>query len=139
MIFRSWQGGPGVFRKPAEISALFDGSGGGQLGPGGATKVTRFPSLGWIHPDLGNTTDFDRDGQIFDITDNFIDLTEDVENPYGYGEDAPATDEKKRKKGEQMEDTDHLQSKELMIKKWRTSVYIAAKYVGCLKYSHSMK
>ena len=130
MIFRSWQGGPGVFRKPAEISALFDGSGGGQLGPGGATKVTRFPSLGWIHPDLGNTTDFDRDGQIFDITDNFIDLTEDVENPYGYGEDAPATDEKKRKKGEQMEDTDHLQSKELMIKKWRTSVYIAAKYVG---------
>ena len=129
MIFRSWQGGPNVFRKPAGISDLFDGSGDGQLGPGGATKVTRFPSLGWIHPDLGNTTDFDKDGQVFDITDNFIDLGEDVENPYGYGGNAPTGDGAKRKRGKQLEDTKHLQSKELMIKKWRTSVYIAAKYL----------
>ena len=133
VVFRPFQGGPNLFRKPADFDELTDGTGDSQSGLQGATELTRFRSLGWIHPDLGNTTDFGKSGEIFDITDNFIDLTEDVENPYGYDDgDGPPTGNSKRKRGKARgldQDNEKLRAQDLMIKHWRTQVNIAAKYI----------
>ena len=136
VAFRTYSGGPGVFANPATYEELItdeDGTSTGytQFGLGGAEKLTTFPSLGWIHPDLGNTTDFDQDGLVIDITDNFIDLTEDVANPYGYGDGGNPPD-RKRKKGKQKDDADaqnKVRDDALRIKQWRTSVNLAASYI----------
>lgn len=53
-------------------------------------KVMTFPSLGWIHPDLGNTTDFNEDGQIYNVEDILIEKNEDVNRPYGDDDDPDA-------------------------------------------------
>lgn len=133
VVFRSYQGGPNLFRKPASHAELTDGTGDSQSGLHGATELSRFTALGWIHPDLGNTTDFGLSGEIFDITDNFVDLTEDVENPFGYGDGGSApsgNSRRQRGKNKNIEqDADKLRAQDLMIKNWRTSVYIAAKYI----------
>ena len=133
VVFRPFQGGPNLFRKPADYDELTAGTGDSQSGLELATELTRFRSLGWIHPDLGNTTDFGKDGAIFDITDDFIDLTEDVENPYGYNsDDNPPSGNSKRKRGKARglkQENDKLRAQDLMIKHWRTQVNIAAKYI----------
>ena len=133
VVFRPFQGGPNLFRKPADYDELTVGTGDSQSGLEGADELTRFRSLGWIHPDLGNTTDFGKSGEIFDITDDFIDLTEDVENPYGYGDGSAApSGNSKRKRGKSRglaQDNDKLRAQDLMIKNWRTQVNIAAKYI----------
>jgi len=143
ITFRHFTGGPNIFEKPVSRTQINDGSGASKSGKGGAKDLTIFPSLGWIHPDLGNTTDFDKDGQVVDITDNFVDLQEDVSNPYG---NSQADGSKPKKKGflrrvfgkiiGKDEDDgdgstdldDAVRSKDLMIRQWRTSVCIAAKY-----------
>jgi hypothetical protein len=139
IVFRNFQGGPGVFEEKVSSSALTDGSGASQQGIEGATDVTSFPSLGWIHPDLGNTTDFSKDGEVVDVTDNFIDLQEDVSNPYGTTDSDGASEKKtgflKRVFGkltgkESVDDVaDLVKVKDLQIHLWRTQVCIAAKHI----------
>lgn len=142
VIFRYFTGGPNLFEKPADVGELNDGSGGSKSGKGGASNLTVFPSLGWIHPDLGNTTDFDIDGQVVDVTDNFIDLQEDVQNPFGVTDD---DGERKKKKGffkrvfgkfvnreddgEAGIEDDMVKVKDLQIRQWRTGVFLAADYI----------
>lgn len=141
VTFRYFAGGPNLFEKPVSASDLNDGSGASKSGKQGAKDLTIFPSLGWIHPDLGNTTDFDFDGQVVDVTDNFIDLQEDVRNPFG---NAEADGSKPKKKGffkrvfgkfvnrdddgDTTIEDDQVKVKDLQIRQWRTGVFVAADY-----------
>lgn len=137
-LFRTFQGGPGVYAKTADITggdSLFpseaDDDGNVPVGAqiGSATKVTSFPSLDWVHPDLGNTTNFNSDGEVYDITDRFVDLTDDVANPFGYNTNAPSN---RRKKGKQKgiePDPGEIRATELMVRKWKGQVNIASTYL----------
>ena len=139
VVFRSFQGGPNIYRPPAKFEELMGDNGDGgdgesEFGLTGASRLTRFRSLGWIHPDLGNTTDFGLNNEVRDITDNYIDLNEDIENPWGNNASDGSDDtnsqkaDRKRKRGKQLDDVG-TKSEDLKIKNWRTSVYVAAKYI----------
>ena len=136
-IFRTFQGGPSVYSKTADITgtnSLFGNGGsngnvsvGTQIGS--ATAVTSFPSLDWVHPDLGNTTNFNSDGEVYDITDRFVDLTEDVANPYGYNS-APPNNKRRRGKQKGIEpEGDEIKATELMIRAWKGQVNVASTYL----------
>tara|TARA_R110002012_G_scaffold5799_4_gene26905 strand:+ start:2458 stop:8340 length:5883 start_codon:yes stop_codon:yes gene_type:complete len=142
-FYRAFQGGPGVYAKTADLDGsnglfapmtssdnLYDS--GGQFGT--AARVTVFPSLGWIHPDLGNTTNFNKDGQIYDITDVVIDKTEDVTNPYGFASSTAADDADggKRRRGMQRpiaDNAEDIKASEFMVRAFKGQVNVAAGYL----------
>ena len=57
-------------------------------------ETDNFPVIGVGITALGNTVDYNVDGEIYDISDTFIDQDEDVNNPYG-NDNPPANDEDK--------------------------------------------
>ena len=139
-IFRTFQGGPSVFSKTADVTgtnSLFgdDGENGNvSVGTqiGSATAVTAFPSLDWVHPDLGNTTNFSSDGEVYDITDRFVDLTEDVANPFGYASTGDTSSLFKRKRGKQKgieQQGTEIRASELMVRQWKGQVNVASTYL----------
>jgi hypothetical protein len=131
-IFRAFQGGPGAWAEPADIDNLFPSFSNLGNNIGTATRVTAFTSLGWVHPDLGNTTNFSVDGEVYDITDQLIDRTEDVTNPYGLAE-ASAAGGEKRKRGKQQKidnSSSDVKATELMIRSWKGQVNVAAAYLS---------
>ena len=98
-------------------------------------RVTVFPSLGWIHPDLGNTTNFNKDGQIYDITDVVIDKTEDVTNPYGFASstNSDGTDGGKRRRGMQRpiaDNAEDIKASEFMVRAFKGQVNVASGYLS---------
>jgi len=134
-VFRAYQGGPGVFSKNASTTgddSLFpNGVDNPGKNIGTATRVTAFPSLGWIHPDLGNTMNFSVDGEVFDITDQLIDKTEDVTNPYGFATQSEGTNKRKRGKQRGIEtDAADIKAKELMVRSFKGQVNVASAYLS---------
>ena len=146
--FRHYQGGPGVFGNRKADQELVDNGENYNL-------LTTFPSLGWISPALGNTVDFNVDGEIYDVTDTFIDADEDVNNPYG-NDNPPANDEDKpggffkrsfrRLRGKEKDvddvedysDVSELRARRYRIRQWRGGAYIAcAHYYPEDIYKHS--
>ena len=139
--FRHFLGGPGVFGKYSEDYT--DSSGSKEV-----DKVMTFPSLGWIHPDLGNTTDFNEDGQIYNVEDILIEKNEDVNRPYGDDDspDAGASDDPENYSGArkffrkligksndpddvaQLDDLSERNARRYRIRSFYTGVYIAAGY-----------
>ena len=143
LVFRSFQGGPGTSTQVKSVGDLFP-DGFDQPGSHGANhRYTSFNSLDWVHPDLGNTQNFNQDGEIYDITDQFVDLTEDVANPYGYN----TTDIPKRKRGKQKgkDETStigDIDTQKLSIGSWKGQVNIAASYLApgkAMKHSGVIK
>jgi|DEB0MinimDraft_6_1074348.scaffolds.fasta_scaffold00021_30 hypothetical protein len=133
IAFRQFQGGPGVFgaRKEDEENK---------------EKLTTFPSLGWISQALGNTVDYNVDGEIYDVTDTFIDADEDVSNPYG-SDNPPADQEDKpgglfkrafrrlRGKEKDVDDIeDYSDVSELRARRYRIRSYRGGAYVACAHY-----
>jgi len=131
--FRHYQGGPGVFgaRKEDEEDKQ---------------KITTFPSLGWVSQALGNTVDYNVDGEIYDVTDTFIDADEDVNNPYG-NDNPPADKEDKpdgflkrafrrlRGKEKDVDDVeDYSDVSELRARRYRIRQYRGAAYIACAHY-----
>jgi len=143
-VFRAYQGGPGSYAAPARTTDSSDGDDSlfgddlenPGLNIGSANRVTAFPSLGWVHPDLGNTMNFSVDGEVYDITDRVIDKTEDVTNPYGFS--ASSTEgadgiKNKRFRGKQRKIDDNendVRATELMIRSWRGQVNVASAYLS---------
>ena len=139
IAFRHYQGGPGVFGTRKSDQELSDAN------PNDTTdkaKITTFPSIGWISQALGNTIDYNVDGEIYDTTDTFIDADEDVNNPYG-NDNPPADDEDKpggffkrafrRLRGKEKDvddvedysDVSELRARRYRIRQWRGGAYIA--------------
>ena len=137
--FRHYQGGPGVFGKYSEDYA-------GTEGAKEVDKVMTFPSLGWIHPDLGNTTDYSEDGEIYDVQDILIEKNEDVNRPYGDDAVPPPDTDPSEYSGvrrffrklvgksndpddvEQVDDLSQRNARRYRIRSFYTGVYIAAGY-----------
>lgn len=137
-FYRAFQGGPGAYAKPASVtgnSSLFENNDsnlfdhGTEIGT--ATRVTAFPSLGWVHPDLGNTTNFSSDGEVYDITDQVVDRTEDITNPYGFSSQNAETNKRKRGKQRKIADSDNdVRATELMVRSFKGQVNVASGYVS---------
>ena len=141
IAFRQYQGGPGVFSTRKEDSENNE-------------KLSTFPSLGWISQGLGNMVDYNADGEIYDISDIFIDEDEDVSNPYG-NDNPPANQEDKpgglfkrafrRLRGKEKDvddvedysDVSELRARRFRIRSWRGGAYIAcAHYMPEDIYKH---
>ena len=133
IAFRQYQGGPGVFGARKEDSENNE-------------KLTTFPSLGWVSQALGNTVDYNVDGEIYDISDTFIDQDEDVNNPYG-NDNPPANDEDKpggpfkrffrrlRGKEADVDDVeDYSDVSELRARRYRIRSYRGGAYIACAHY-----
>ena len=133
IAFRHYQGGPGVFGARKEDSETKE-------------KLTTFPSLGWISNNLGNTVDYNGDGEIYDVTDIFIDADEDVNNPYG-NDNPPADKEDKpgglfkrafrrlRGKEKDVDDVeDYSDVSELRARRYRIRQYRGAAYIASAHY-----
>lgn len=137
--FRHYQGGPGVFGNRKEDQELKDSG-------SSYTLLTTFPSLGWISQGLGNIVDYNVDGEIYDVTDTFIDADEDVNNPYG-NDNPPANDEDKpggffkrsfrrlRGKEKDIDDVeDYSDVSELRARRYRIRQYRGGAYIACAHY-----
>ena len=109
-------------------------------------KLTTFPSLGWVSQALGNTVDYNVDGEIYDISDTFIDADEDVNNPYG-NDNPPANQEDKpdglfkrafrrlRGKEKDVDDVeDYSDVSELRARRYRIRSYRGGAYIACAHY-----
>ena len=146
-FYRSFQGGPGAYSKSADLdgdNGLFAGLSSDEnlynegVPFGTAAKVTVFPSLGWIHPDLGNTMNFNKDGEIYDITDVVIDKTQDVTNPYGFASSTadavPSGGQRRRGMQRPIADNaDDIRASEFMVRAFKGQVNVASGYIspGC--------
>ena len=139
VVFRAFQGGPGLSAKVATPGELFSAGYDVPLGKDANTRFTNFNSLDWVHPDLGNNQNFNADGELFEITDQFIDLAEDVANPYGYAAD-PDDKPNARKRGRQARKdaksasdsitAEDISVQELSIGAWKGQVNIASSYMS---------
>ena len=157
VIFRMYQGGPGVFVKPTDYDTIKHvwASGGGYTQTNDVElknqTSTVFPSLGWVSPDMKNTNDFyyhdpAHVGNIQNDEDTIVGVNRvlDISDTFDLQIDDSIDDLKKGKRSRMIKRGDDLsepvadppdeqiierEAKAARIRAWFTSVMVGTVYV----------